>query len=56
MLSTTGWMLVATGFTGAMTLRFALGLLGKKLGLGATTKVHLARVLLGRALQAMRGA
>ena len=42
MLSTTGWMLVATGFTGAMTLRFALGLLGKKLGLGATTKVHLA--------------
>ena len=42
MLSTTGWMLVATGFTGALSFRFALGLLGKKLGLGATTKVHLA--------------
>lgn len=42
MLSTTGWMLVATGFTGALSFRFALGLLGRKLGLGATTKVHLA--------------
>lgn len=42
MLSTTGWMLVATGFTGALSLRFALGALGKKIGLGATTKVHLA--------------
>lgn len=42
MLSTTGWMLVATGFTGALSLRFALGILGRKLGLGATTQAHLA--------------
>jgi hypothetical protein len=42
MFSTTGWMLVATGFTGALTLRFALGIAAKKLGLGAGTTVHLA--------------
>lgn len=42
MLSTTGWMLVATGFTGALSVRFAFDLLAKKAGFGSKTSIHLA--------------
>ena len=42
MLSITGWMLVATGFTGALSARFVFDLLAKKAGFGSNTSIHLA--------------
>jgi hypothetical protein len=42
MLSITGWMLVATGFTGALSARFVFDLLAKKAGFGSKTSIHLA--------------